>query len=66
MNRVGTVLTFKEGVTKEEAAEAIRTIENVLELSSDFWRERGEDPIEMKIHEFDDYNGTSGPVWYIP
>ena len=65
MNRLGTVLTFKEGTTREEAAEALRKIEDVLHISK-FWAERGEDPIDMKIHEFDDYNGTSGPVWYIP
>lgn len=65
MNRLGTVLTFKEGTTREEAVEALRKIEDVLSLS-DFWRERGEDPIEMSVHEYDDYNGTSGPVWYLP
>lgn len=65
MQRFGTVLTFKEGVTREEAAEALRKIEDVLKLS-DFWIEQGEDPIEKSVREFDDYGGTSGPVWYLP
>ncbi len=63
MQRFGTVLTFKEGVTREEAVEALRKIEDVLKLS-DFWKDRGEDPLERNIHDFDDKYG--GPVWYIP
>jgi len=63
MQRVGTVLTFKEGVTREEAVEALRKIENVLHVS-DFWAERGEDPLDMSVHDFDDQYG--GPVWYLP
>lgn len=63
MQRLGTVLTFKEGTTREEAVEALRKIEDVLHVS-EFWAERGEDPIERSVHEFDDQYG--GPVWYLP
>ena len=63
MKRFGAVVTFKPGTTREEAAEALRKIEDVLNIS-DFWLDRGEDPIEMLVNDFDDTYG--GPVWYIP
>lgn len=48
---VGSVLVFREGISKEEAYEAIRKIYPLLEYMP-------------AINEFDPYWGD--PVWYIP
>jgi hypothetical protein len=59
MKRLGTVLVFKEGTSKKQALEALRKIEDLLEVSSHPMFD-----LQSKIREFDDNNG--GPVWYIP
>ena len=59
MQRFGTVLTFKEGVTREEAVEALEKIKDILSLS-----EYVEPTLDARVREFDDQYG--GPVWYLP
>lgn len=49
--KVGTVLTFKNGVTEEEAAIALEKLYDILDY-------------EPRIHSFDPKWG--GPVWYVP
>lgn len=53
MKRFGTVVTFKPGVTKEEAVNAIKKL-----------AEAGVVVEWPTVREFDDKYG--GPVWYIP
>jgi len=59
MNRLGTLLVFKEGTTNEEAIEALEKIKDVL--SDDYFVDSDPDSL---IHGFDPEWG--GPVWYIP
>lgn len=61
MQRVGSVIVFKEGVNRQEAAEALLKIKDVIELPQD-----GNSLLSALdcIHKFDDEYG--GPVWYIP
>lgn len=80
MIRHGALLVFKRGVTPEQAAAALESIREVLDLPAetteytDDQRAAGRfravrpsrRPFEMrdKVSEFDDDWG--GPVWYIP
>lgn len=82
MIRHGTVLVFKRGVTPDEAAAAIEKIKEVLDLPEVTHdtvpvgtNRRGQRMVKMvdrpfvmedAVHEFDDYDGCAGPVWYIP
>ncbi len=69
MKRIGTVLVFKKGATKEEVTNALLMIESVLDQDT-LGSKSDDGPAELKvrikdrIHEFDD--GYGGPVWYIP
>lgn len=68
MIRYGTVLVFREGVTKEQAAEALLRLQNVVDFGGTVWNPeygnpRYKTPFDF-IEEFDDKQG--GPVWYIP
>jgi hypothetical protein len=76
--RLGTVLVFKEGVSKEEAAQHLARIAEVLDLPKSVTdyvpigppggrRVKGVQrafKVPDIINEFDDEYG--GPVWYIP
>ena len=76
MERLGTVLVFKRGVSPEEAAAALNLIRGVLDLPKEttHYEECAArrrmipvtEPFKMidKIHSFDPDMG--GPVWYIP
>lgn len=79
MKRIGTVLTFKSGVTRVEAARALRSIGAVLEtpqtvpVPNYFTNDEGRKCVSYTtknfrhsdlLEEFDDEWG--GPVWYIP
>lgn len=82
MTRRGTVLVFKRGTTSKDAAAALEKIRDVLDLpevTHDMVEvgktSRGQSIVDIKdrqfemadaIHEFDDYDGCAGPVWYIP
>lgn len=55
--RHGTVLVFKEGVTKEQAEKALETIKDVIDLDNYVAK-------KPTVHEFDPKLG--GPVWYLP
>jgi len=55
--RVGTVLVFKEGMTKEQAERLLTKIRDVID---DEYYVSG----MPTVHEFDSKWG--GPVWYIP
>jgi hypothetical protein len=50
-DRLGTVLVFNEGVTREQAREALKRLSDVL----------GYTP---RLNDFESRWG--GPVWYIP
>ena len=78
-NRLGTVLTFKPGVTKVEAARALRSIGAVLATPTTtpvphyFKNDEGRKCVSYNskkfrhndlLNEFNDDWG--GPVWYIP
>ncbi len=76
MKRLGTVLVFKPGVSKVEAAKALASLKRVLEVpekSHDYVGPVGRGLASYKerpfvfndlVHEYDDEWG--GPVWYIP
>jgi len=66
MKRFGTVLTFKEGTTREEAAEALRKIADVVDLPEPYRysEDTAVDNADRAVTAFDDQYG--GPVWYIP
>jgi len=77
MKRFGTVLKFKKGVTREQAAQALAKISDLIELRKSVVEmpkgrtvARLEHCIERpatindEVHEYDDEYG--GPVWYIP
>ena len=49
--KLGTVLIFKPGVTEEEAAAALESLENLLDNSP-------------SVNVFNANHGS--PVWYIP
>lgn len=75
MKRFGTVLTFKEGVTLDEAAEALMALQDVVDLTGmvdDVMTDASGDSMTIRraktlgdfINTFDDDFG--GPVWYCP
>lgn len=61
MQRVGSVIVFKEGVNRQEAAEALLKIKDLIEMPKDNNSFRA--ALET-VRTFDDEYG--GPVWYIP
>ena len=68
--RLGTVLTFAEDVTKEEAAEILTDLQvrgkvehRVHHFDMDLGRYRNSTPSD-EIEEFESDHG--GPVWYLP
>lgn len=77
MVRYGSVIKFKKGVTREQAAQAIAQIGHLIELRKtvlempkgrtaarlEHCTERPA-TINDEVHEYDDQWG--GPVWYIP
>lgn len=77
MKRFGTVIRFKEGVTREEAVEALYAISHLIEIphSRQTTIQEGanlrglvapslDDLVGDIIREYDDNEG--GPIWYIP
>ncbi len=58
--RLGSVIVFKEGVTREEAAKALMAIGEVLDLNN---RNSFAECLN-KVRSFNEDYG--GPVWYIP
>jgi hypothetical protein len=54
MKKLGTVLVFKAGTSKEEALKALQSIAAVLDSA----------PSIEQLHKFD--ASFEGPVWYIP
>jgi hypothetical protein len=79
MKRIGTVLTFKPGVTRVEAARALRSIGSLLDTPTAtpvpryFKNDEGRKCVSYDtksfrhndlLNNFDDAWG--GPVWYIP
>jgi len=77
--RNGAVITFKYGVSREEAIAALRTIKHLLDVPAEItdysktevrdgqrWAIPVKRPYTGKdlVKEFDDEYG--GPVWYIP
>jgi hypothetical protein len=79
MKRIGTVLTFKSGVTRVEAARALRSIGSLLDTPTAtpvpryFTNDEGRKCVSYDtksfrhndlLNNFDDDWG--GPVWYIP
>lgn len=73
MKRLGTVLVFKEGVTREEAVDALRQMGDLLEIQhtnfdkstySLLYKNLVASPYVNMVKEYDDEYGD--PVWYIP
>jgi hypothetical protein len=70
MKRLGTVLVFADGVTKEQAEAALAGLQIRGLLAPDYFVERDEDsgkyvPVAVPpVHEFEGEYG--GPVWYVP
>lgn len=73
MKRLGSVITFKSDVTKEQAALALASIVDLLDVPNTtmHWDNGNAAPPVQKpfdtqdlVKTFDDKNG--GPVWYIP
>ena len=68
-HRLGIVLKFKPGVTKEQAAEALKKVADVAELpthSTDPKTTRWV-PIRSLMDVIEEYDDTyGGPVWYTP
>lgn len=73
--RLGTVLVFKDGISREQAAKAIASLKDIVELPEqgiDVGSRLGlkkakrtpEQAASSKIYEFDPRYGQ--PVWYIP
>ena len=66
--RLGTVLTFKPGVTANEANKALRELAATGLLSEDWVASApaGKIPalVPYRLEVFDDTEG--GPVWYCP
>jgi hypothetical protein len=60
MKRHGTVVVFKKGTTRKQAAKALEQIREVLDIGYHF----GVRHIGDLVRDFDDDVG--GPVWYIP
>lgn len=58
MKRLGTILVFKPGVTKEKVAAML------IELADAGLIDVTLTKLPLRVHEFDDKDG--GPVWYLP
>jgi hypothetical protein len=58
-NRLGTVIVFKDDVSKVHATSALSTIRHLIDM--DYYVTN--DVAEL-IHEYEP--GDTGPVWYIP
>lgn len=67
MKQFGTVLVFKEGVTKDEIQTALGKLSPMLDkcwLPENPGLARAGITVGYRLHEFDPQRG--GPVWYIP
>lgn len=69
MKRLGTVLVFADGVTKEQAEAALAGLHIRGLLAPDYFVERDVTgqyvPVAVPpVHEFEGEHG--GPVWYVP
>jgi hypothetical protein len=73
MIRFGAVITFRSEVTKQQADDALRSIEKLLArdflvypTSPDGQEDYTKPPsvTAVRIERFEDRNG--GPVWYVP
>lgn len=78
MKRLGALIKFKPGVTKEKAAMALKAIQAVLDVpetttryvpaGTGTGRSMRSETVPFKsehlVHEYEDEHG--GPVWYIP
>ena len=66
--RFGAVITFKEGVDRAEAIEALRKVKHLLDVPETVYDydTRKQRPFTGKdlVREYNDEYG--GPVWYIP
>ena len=73
--RFGSVIVFKKGVTKAQAAKALATLAAVVDFPEKVYEYPRVGPRQVKqvevpfthehaVHDFDDEHG--GPVWYIP
>jgi hypothetical protein len=73
--RLGSVIVFKKGVTKEQAAKALASLAEVVEFPERSFTYPSVGPKKVKlvevpfthehaVHEYDEEYG--GPVWYIP
>lgn len=56
--KVGAVLVFKDGVTEEQATNALKMLKDVLD--ENYWNH-----IKLGLVQSFDPN-YGGPVWYIP
>ena len=57
--RYGAVIVFREGITQEEAERELDRIRGSLDEG---YHLSGRTPVK----EYEDHNGSCGPVWYIP
>ena len=66
MKRLGTVLVFKPGVTKDRARQALLQVRDVVE-GGEKWSGFLNEPDQARrpwVEEYDDRDGH--PVWYVP
>lgn len=78
MKRLGVVLIFKKGAQKEDIlhrlAQLAKPVRGLMAVAADGRSTTArdipavldEDEVPQDLHEFDDHDGTWGPVWYIP
>lgn len=59
MNRLGAVIIFKPGMTRDQAQRALRTLEADGVIDGEAWVAK-----RTPVESFDDRVG--GPVWYVP
>jgi hypothetical protein len=65
MKRYGTLITFKPGTTRAEAAATLDMIRRFASVENSAWVDgAGRQRYSPDVHEYDDDHG--GPVWYIP
>lgn len=66
--RIGTVIKFHSGVTRDEAIAALKSIKHLLDVPATVYDYKTKTNRQLlgkdMIHEYDDEYG--GPVWYIP
>lgn len=58
MERLGTVLVFKRGVTEDQIRNALVNLTDIVDLDYNCSK-------DFNVNSWDDDCG-SGPVWYIP